>query len=835
LRTGPKSEVGRLKRELSEAFEQQAATAEILNIISSLPTDSQPVFEAIVQSGLKLFPGALVSVALRYGDTINAAAVAALDPARVEAWRGIFSHAPLSQNYMHGAALLERRIIDLPDVADAPMEFAQGSQNFLTSGNRAITIMPMMRGNEAIGLLSVVRLVPGPLSHKQIAVLKTFASQAVIAVENTRLFNDVQERTRELSESLEYQTATGDVLNVISRSPSNIQPVLDTIVETASRLCDSYDTIIFLREGDALSVAAHRGPIMIDFERLPIGQGAVSGRAVLERRSVHVHDVVTSEDFPEGRDMGSRLGYRTILAAPLIKDSVAIGAIIVRRAEVRPFADKQIALLQTFADQAVIALENVRLFEEVQAKTKDLSESLQQQTATADVLKVISRSAFDLQPVLDSIVETASRLCDAEYAFIYQLQDDEKYHMAANHGADQAFLKYAVEHPLALGRGSLVGRTALERKTVHMPDCLADPEYVALEYQSVGHYRSTLGVPLLREGIPIGVIILMRAAVMPFTERQIELVTTFADQAVIAIENVGLFDEVQARTKELSQSLEDLRTAQDRLVQTEKLASLGQLTAGIAHEIKNPLNFVNNFSALSAELTDELKDVLEPVAMDAKVRGEVDELTGLLKGNLQKVVQHGQRADSIVKNMLLHSREGSGEHRPSDINLLLDESLNLTYHGGRAEKGEFNIIMQRDYDAQAGTIELFPQEITRAFLNLISNGIYAATKRKAEDKELGFEPTLRATTKNLGREVEIRIRDNGTGIPSEVRKKMFNPFFTTKPAGEGTGLGLSMAHDIIVKQHGGRIDVATEVGQFTEFTIILPRKRKVSGSDRGET
>jgi signal transduction histidine kinase len=322
---------------------------------------------------------------------------------------------------------------------------------------------------------------------------------------------------------------------------------------------------------------------------------------------------------------------------------------------------------------------------------------------------------------------------------------------------------------------------------------------------------------------------------MPFTERQIELVTTFADQAVIAIENVGLFDEVQARTKELSQSLEDLRTAQDRLVQTEKLASLGQLTAGIAHEIKNPLNFVNNFSALSAELTDELKDVLEPVAMDAEVRGEVDELTGLLKGNLQKVVQHGQRADSIVKNMLLHSREGSGEHRPSDINLLLDESLNLTYHGGRAEKGEFNIIMQRDYDAQAGTIELFPQEITRAFLNLISNGIYAATKRKAEDKELGFEPTLRATTKNLGREVEIRIRDNGTGIPSEVRKKMFNPFFTTKPAGEGTGLGLSMAHDIIVKQHGGRIDVATEVGQFTEFTIILPRKRKVSGSDRGET
>ena len=270
-------------------------------------------------------------------------------------------------------------------------------------------------------------------------------------------------------------------------------------------------------------------------------------------------------------------------------------------------------------------------------------------------------------------------------------------------------------------------------------------------------------------------------------------------------------------------ALRDLQTAQDRLIQTEKLASLGQLTAGIAHEIKNPLNFVNNFSALSAELTDELNDVLKPAPLDDKMRGEVDELTGMLKDNLQKVVQHGKRADSIVKNMLLHSREGSGEHRPADINSLLDESLNLAYHGARAEKGEFNITLQRDFDADAGTIELFPQEITRAFLNLIANGVYAATRRKTEDKEPGFEPTLRATTKNLGTTVEIRIRDNGTGIPAEVQEKMFNPFFTTKPAGEGTGLGLSMTHDIIVKQHGGRIDVETEPGIFTEFIITLPR------------
>jgi PAS domain S-box-containing protein len=287
--------------------------------------------------------------------------------------------------------------------------------------------------------------------------------------------------------------------------------------------------------------------------------------------------------------------------------------------------------------------------------------------------------------------------------------------------------------------------------------------------------------------------------------------------------------ELQSSRQAAEAALLDLRRAQDRLVQTEKLASLGQLTAGIAHEIKNPLNFVNNFSALAAELTDELNGVLRPVAMGGEVRGEVEELTRLLKDNLEKVVQHGKRADSIVKNMLLHSRQGSGEHRPIDINAIVDESLNLAYHGARAENTAFNITMNRDFDSTAGVAVGYPQEITRALLNLISNGFYAATKRKSEIGE-GFVPTLTATTKNLGDKVEIRIRDNGTGIANDILEKIFNPFFTTKPAGEGTGLGLSMSHDIIVKQHGGTIDVDTTAGAFTEFRIVLPRAAAVSNA-----
>jgi signal transduction histidine kinase len=461
----------------------------------------------------------------------------------------------------------------------------------------------------------------------------------------------------------------------------------------------------------------------------------------------------------------------------------------------------------------------------VEARTREVSEALQQQTATADVLKVISRSTFDLQTVLDTLVESAATHCHADKACIF-LREGELYHWVSNFGFSPEFVAYAESHPFAPGTHSTTSRVALEARAIHILDVLADPNYTANEYQRLGNFRTILGVPLLREGAPVGVFILTREQVRPFALRQIELVQTFADQAGIAIENVRLFKEAEARTHELAASLQDLRLAQDRLIQSEKLASLGQLTAGIAHEIKNPLNFVNNFAALSGELIEELRGLVASNKLDEKFREEVDELTQMLTGNLEKVVQHGKRADSIVKNMLLHSREGSGEHRPVDLNAVVDESVNLAYHGARAERPGFNITLVKNLDPAVGEVDIYPQEVTRVLLNLISNGFYAATKRKAQSEAEVFEPTLTASTRNLGDKVEIKIRDNGSGIPAEIKAKIFNPFFTTKPAGEGTGLGLSLSYDIIVKQHGGTIDVTTRSGEFTEFTVTLPRDRE---------
>jgi signal transduction histidine kinase len=509
----------------------------------------------------------------------------------------------------------------------------------------------------------------------------------------------------------------------------------------------------------------------------------VTARAILTRDVVHVADTAGDPEYVYPGIFQS--GIHTVLSVPMLHDGNPVGAIGVTRREVAPFSEAQIELLRTFADQAMIAIENVRLFAELRDRTTELTQRQAELRVTFD-------NMGDGVAMFDADLRLTA--WNRNFQHIIDLPDS----ILADRPSYTDYLRLLAE------RGEF-GTTDVEAELRYRIED-TDKELRLERVRPDGRV-----IEARRNAVPRGGFVLIYSDI---TERK-------RSEAEIRAAR----DAAEEASRTIEAAYRDLKAAQASLVQAEKMASLGQLTAGIAHEIKNPLNFVNNFASLSVDLLNELKETAAPAfsTLDANRRADIDELTHTLSGNLEKINEHGNRADAIVQSMLEHSRGSSGERRPVDLNTLVDEALNLAYHGARAQDQSFSINLQRDFDEGIAPITLAPQDVTRVLLNLFSNGFYAARRRQSVEPTPGFEPTLAVVTRELGDTVEIRVRDNGIGILDEVKDKLFQPFFTTKPTGEGTGLGLSISYDIVTQQHGGSITVDSKVGNYSEFTIRLPR------------
>ncbi len=677
-----------------------------------------------------------------------------------------------------------RRLLAGDRVEELGGEVKQTTLVALQYGVRNTDIFQAFTKLEAILTGVILQLFPG--SDQQTVALVTVAkflkSLLYVVMETYRreAADELERRNRELTSSLEQQTATTEVLGVINASPGDLAPVFDAILEKGIRLCEAGFGVLSLYKGDDVHhvVAMQAVPEQVaNLLREPVLLGSATGmgRLVRGERFVHIADAADDEGYRQGNPVRRALvdvaGTRTYLAVPLRKDDALLGAFTIYRKKVHPFSDEQIALLQNFAAQAVIAMESARLLDEIRQRQAELRVTFDNM---ADGVAM-----FDQELRLAAWNRNFQEIVDLPDAFFAETHDFEEYiRYLAKRGE---FGAVDPEAELARLRPKFGDHYSFER---------ARPDGRVIEVR--------------HNPVPEGGFVLIYSDI---TERK------------------RSETEIRAARDTAEAALRGLRAAQANLIQAEKMASLGQLTAGIAHEIKNPLNFVNNFASLSVELLDELKETTAPAiaALDDDRRADVDDTMELLTGNLKKIAEHGKRADNIVRSMLEHSRGVSGERREVDLNSVIEEALNLAYHGARAQDQNFNIALERDYASALKPIELAPQEMTRVFLNLFGNGFYAANKRLRENGDGAFRPTLIVATSELGNAIEVRVRDNGTGIPPDIRDKLFQPFFTTKPTGEGTGLGLSISYDIVTQQHGGTIEVESEVGEFTEFTIRLPR------------
>jgi signal transduction histidine kinase len=763
--TDLEEKLARAQRERDEALEQQTATAEVLRVISGSPTDVQPVLDVVVASAARLCEALDAIVFLRDGDVVVSRAHSG--PLGLP----FRQPQPLNRHWVTGRAVLESRTIHVPDLLHSD-EYPEGRERALRHGHRATLVVPLLHEGTAIGAILVRRREARPFTDKQIELVSNFAKQVVIAIENVRLLN-------ELRESLQQQTATADVLKVISRSSFDLQAVLEIVVQNAVRLCDANMGFIYRQEGGSYRVSASYGhsPEFLEIvQRLPIhrDRGSATGRAALERRVVHIHDILADPDYRWAENhRGQEEMHRTIVAVPMLREEDVIGVIVIRRTRVQPFTDKQIELLSTFAEQAAIAIENTRLLSE-------LRESLQQQTATADVLKVISRSTFDLQTVLDTLVQSAARLCEADMGAIMR-PDRDLLRFAAGYEHSGEFMRFMQQHPIPLARGTATGRALLEGTVVHIPDVGADPEYT-FAGPALGNFRTIVAVPMLREGTAIGVLALMRNAVRPFSEKQIELVSTFADQAAIAIENVRLFDEIQDKNRQLAEASENK----------------SQFVSSMSHELRTPLNAIIGLT--------------EMMVKNAARFG-----TEKAQEPLQRVNRAGTHLLGLINQVLDLSKIEAGklELNPQTVQLkpIINDVIGTA--GQLAEQNKNRLVV--DAQENLGALTVDPMRLRQILFNLLSN---ACKFTKGGEVKLAARKVS-----NDSSFVEFAVSDTGIGMTAEQQAKLFEEFrqadASTAQNFGGTGLGLAISRKL-ARMMGGDVTVASELGKGSVFTVRLP-------------